>query len=691
MCSCSSAFVDMVPCEIEITGVAGSLQVYGCGTALFLVDDDSGQPFLLRIHNCLYGQGQFNLLSVSQMCQNSHHVVDFNIDSPALIFSSTVRSRSRQIRLPLFLEDGLFALSAIPFQLDDSRFSSLRKVDVTLDGVFRPSDNPSANRWNSKILVSTNPGACFLVATQRDYDYNLQSFCSNFLAPPDIPVSRRQYDPNIVADMSDLTTRFLGLGADRLKRTVELSNGLRTPASKVGSNVPPTRPFFPQGRWAEGKTPRVSKNKVGSSFTASPGESVFTDTFESGDSKFAYGQAYFDMASHWGDVFPLRSRNDVGQSFADFCCRNWVPLYLVRDNIGENVGGSLLDECRLRNVKSLYICPRHPQQNYAEGYLGRVTAMASFAMVFSGAPLFMWIFAIRTAVFISNISASYYSKQKIWSTPYFLIHGEHFPDASVVVPFGCAVLVLRDSDDRAKFKNRAVMMLFAHYSEDHPMFTYAVYSPRTKRILHRQDVIFLTSVFPMRAARVASGMGPEGDSLTVFRSPPSLLDNCPSDLSFGDWSVHDSLPLYDDDVTGFPLCSPYDSLVEHPSALDGVPVFSPSHPSFPPSSVLVPVRAAPSNSFCLMRFPLTPPCRPTLLLRPLLHFWGTRLVLLHSLTLGLLLHPLILCPLRADRHVHGSSQCIHRSHVAWFAIGGFMRRCFQMGRNLPLLAFLIRR
>jgi hypothetical protein len=115
-------------------------------------------------------------------------------------------------------------------------------------------------------------------------------------------------------------------------------------------------------------------------------------------------------------------------------------------------------------VKSAFICLKHPQQNYAEGYLGRITAMASFAMVFSGAPLFMWkIFAVRTAVFIANISASYYSKRGIWSTPYMLIHGESFPDASIVVPFGCAVLVLRDADERAKFTNRAVMMIFAVY------------------------------------------------------------------------------------------------------------------------------------------------------------------------------------------------------------------------------------
>jgi hypothetical protein len=246
------------------------------------------------------------------------------------------------------------------------------------------------------------------------------------------------------------------------------------------------KPFFPPGRWTEGKTPRVSKRKVGGLRNASIGEAVFTDTFASGDSRFAYGQAYFDLVSHWGDVFPLRSRTEVGISFADFCSRNWIPLILIRDNIGENIGGSfLIEECRKRNVKSAYICTRHPQQNYAEGYLGRITAMASFAMVFAGAPLFMWVYAVRTAVFICIISASFYSKQGIWSTPYTLIHGESFPDSSIVVPFGCAVLVLRDSDDRAKFVNRTVLMVFAHYSEDHPLFTYAVYSLRTKRILHR--------------------------------------------------------------------------------------------------------------------------------------------------------------------------------------------------------------
>ncbi len=89
----------------------------------------------------------------------------------------------------------------------------------------------------------------------------------------------------------------------------------------------------------------------------------------------------------------MRSKTEVGLAFATFCSQNWVPLILVRDNAGENVGGSLMKELLSRNVKSAIICPHHQQQNFAEGYIGRITAMASFGMVYSGAPLFMWIYS----------------------------------------------------------------------------------------------------------------------------------------------------------------------------------------------------------------------------------------------------------------------------------------------------------
>jgi hypothetical protein len=190
-----------------------------------------------------------------------------------------------------------------------------------------------------------------------------------------------------------------------------------------------------------------------------------------------------------------------------------------------------------RDVKSAFICPHHQQQNFAEGYIGRITAMASFGMVFSGAPLFMWVYAVRAAAFVNNITASHYSREAVWATSYELIHGERFTDSSIVVPFGCAALVLRTAKEKSKFHTRCVLMVFLHYADDHPLFTYAFYSPKTKRVVHRQDVIFLTTVFPMRSARLASGLYPEGESLVAYRSPPSVRNATPDELSFHDWTA----------------------------------------------------------------------------------------------------------------------------------------------------------
>ncbi len=549
LCLNDSSFIDMTPCMVEITGIAGALQIYGCGTAVFLARDTSERSFVLRVHNCLFGGGQFNLLSVSQLSQKAGNSVNLSLDSPTVTFR-TSGSKSRSVHFPLHVDEGLLGFEVEPLQVDDPRFFSLPKLDVTPSGEFLLSDDRT-HRWTSRILASTTPAARILLSSSPDYDWNLASFCANFLAPPSLPASRRQYDAESHQDMSELSIRLMGIGNERLRHTIQISKGLSTPASKLGDRVPPLN--FPQGYLREGKTPRVSKGQVGHLNSAGVGDVVFTDTFKSGDTKFLYGQAYFDYASHWSDVFPLRSRTEVGRSFADFCCRNWIPLVLVRDNIGENIGGSLLDECRARNVKSAYIRPRHPQQNYAEGYLGRMTAMASFAMVYSGAPLFMWIYSILCAVFTGNISASFYPKHNIWATPYELVHNEPFADSSIIVPFGCAALVLRDSDDCPKFRNRCTLMIFAHYADEHPLFTYALYSPHTKRIVHRQDVIFLTSVFPMRQAREGTGLGPDGDKLLVFRSPPSMREGCAGDLSFGNWGVGDDLPLHDDDVSSFEL------------------------------------------------------------------------------------------------------------------------------------------
>jgi hypothetical protein len=268
-----------------------------------------------------------------------------------------------------------------------------------------------------------------------------------------------------------------------------------------------------------------------------------------------------------------------------------VPKILVRDNIAENVGGGLATECHKRGVKSAFICPHTPEQDQAEGYLGRVTTMASFAMVYAGAPIFMWIWCIQCAVFINNITATYYSKENVWAIPYELMHGEPYPDSSVVVPFGCAALVLLNKKERKKFKPRCAMLIFIHYAMQHPLYTYALYSPKSKRVLYRQDVIFLTNVFPMREARAKGGLEPDGESLVVYRSRKGDCIESEEDLSFAEWKEDDELPLYEDHVNGFPLECPADETGDDtPMKKDSWPVYQPDHPKFgTPSCVHVPV------------------------------------------------------------------------------------------------------
>ena len=82
--------------------------------------------------------------------------------------------------------------------------------------------------------------------------------------------------------------------------------------------------------------------------------------------------------------------------------------------------------------------------------------------------MFLWRYAILAAVFVCNITAGWYSKEQLWATPYELIYGEPFPDSSVVMPFGCAALILLPKHKRKKLGPRCILVVFLHYATQHP-------------------------------------------------------------------------------------------------------------------------------------------------------------------------------------------------------------------------------
>ncbi len=112
----------------------------------------------------------------------------------------------------------------------------------------------------------------------------------------------------------------------------------------------------------------------------------------------------------------------------------------------------------------------------------------------------------------------------------------------MVAPFDCGALILLDKEDRAKFQTRCVLLIFIHYATTHPLYTYAFFSPRSKRVIYRQDSITLATTFSVRTARVNAGLPEPGEPLIAFRSPLASALGSHEELSFNDWQTDDDLP-----------------------------------------------------------------------------------------------------------------------------------------------------
>ena len=101
MCSCPDAFLTIRSCAVEVIGVAGSLPIFGVGTAMFILQTAARGPIVGFVHDCLLSQGSpFNLLSVSQLQACARNSVDFSVGSPHL----SAHSPTGQATIPLTMD-----------------------------------------------------------------------------------------------------------------------------------------------------------------------------------------------------------------------------------------------------------------------------------------------------------------------------------------------------------------------------------------------------------------------------------------------------------------------------------------------------------------------------------------------------------------------------------------------------------
>lgn len=538
------------PCLVTIEGVSGNLTITAIGTVVFVVIDDLGQEVLLEIHQSLQSNGVHNLLSVSHLLQLPEVSITLTNDSPMIVIASS--GNAAGCRIPLQVVEGMFVLPFEVLNTTDPRRKGMNMVTVTKDEAYRPATSyfpaghPAAGTimWKAvyhQSALSAYANKTLVCSTERTYrEKMIAATESVFIDSTTRPTARRKYAPTDPASMADLSTRMMGASYDRLKHTISVSIGLSTKSGGVRANR------FPQGTLKRGQVPAVKKRLVHHLHQAAVAEVVFTDTFMSGDKAYAYGQAFVCYRSRYGFVVVMKSRRQAGAAFRQLCADVFRPLILVRDNASELVYGDMLEACLTLMVQSAFSTPYTQEEDYAEGFIGRVCQMTSFALIFAGAPMHMWRYAILSAVFIYNVTAGWYSAEQLWATPYELVYGEPFPDTSIVMPWGCAALILLRKGERAKFGNRCALVIFAHYATQHPTFTYAFWSPRTGRILYRRDAIFLVDVFPMRWGRNVGCL--DGDMTIPYACERSPITMRGKDNDFKDWNAP-TLPSFADLVS----------------------------------------------------------------------------------------------------------------------------------------------
>ena len=116
----------------------------------------------------------------------------------------------------------------------------------------------SLGQWSCRVLLESTPKhriLAFPSTFNSDFDSELRSFCDGFLSPVTSPPPRRTYDPSNPLHMADLSTRFMGIGDERLRRTIELNRGLLPATGRV-----PVHPF-PQGKFRQEKLRASAKEK----------------------------------------------------------------------------------------------------------------------------------------------------------------------------------------------------------------------------------------------------------------------------------------------------------------------------------------------------------------------------------------------------------------------------------------------
>ncbi|GJU11377.1 retrovirus-related pol polyprotein from transposon TNT 1-94 [Tanacetum coccineum] len=234
----------------------------------------------------------------------------------------------------------------------------------------------------------------------------------------------------------------------------------------------------------------------------------------------------------------------------DYSRYTWVHFLRTKDEAPENQ--VLQEYFNSFGISHQASSVRTPQQNEVVERRNRTLVEAARTMlIFSRAPLFLWVEVIATACYTQNRSIIH---RQFGITPYELINGRK-PDISFLHVFGALCYPNNDCEDIEKLGAKGAIGFFIGYSAN--SCAYRVYNRRTKKIMETMNVTFdelsvmdfEQSSSKPRLQGMTSGQISSGLDLTY--APSTITTQQPTerelDLLFE--------AMYDDYIGGQPLAA----------------------------------------------------------------------------------------------------------------------------------------
>ena len=234
--------------------------------------------------------------------------------------------------------------------------------------------------------------------------------------------------------------------------------------------------------------------------------------------KFKYYACLVDDFSKYTWIIPLQHKSDFVTAYLAF--EQYVNKqfnkkikFFHSDGGGEFINSKLSSHFLSTGIMHQVSCPYTPEQTGMVERRHRIIRELRMTMLFhSGAPLFLWVEAFSTVVYLINRLPSSALNSE---TPSFTLHGTQ-PDYTSLRVFGSKCFPYTWDTRQHKFDPKTVLYIFVGYSDKHK--GYKCFHPSSRIFFISRHVVFDELFFPYKNTRNQSIVPLTSHVISIFDS-----------------------------------------------------------------------------------------------------------------------------------------------------------------------------